>query len=69
MAVPLGVAKNTTSQSDSAPVPGSENARSTTPRSDGNIPDTGLPRSVRDVTASSSTSGCPDRQRISSTPV
>ncbi len=54
MATPCGVAKNTTSQLFRSALSGAENARSTRPRSDGNMSATGRPSSLREVIAVSS---------------
>src|SRR6266850_2044115 len=69
MATPCGVAKNTTSQPFSAFASGSVNDRSTRPRRLGNIAATGLPASLREVIARSSTCGCCASNLSSSTPV
>src|SRR6185503_13854662 len=69
MATPLGVAKNTTSQPRRLRAPGSLKARSTWPRSAGNIAATALPASLREVIAASSTCGWRASSRRSSTPV
>ena len=69
MATPLGVAKNTTSQRLRGESSGAVNARSTRPRSLGNIASTRVPASLREVIAASSTSGCCASRRNSSTPV
>ncbi|MNY50388.1 hypothetical protein D3C86_1858860 [compost metagenome] len=69
MATPWGVAKNTTSQSVSEAFSGAENASFTRPRRFGYMSATGRPSSLRDVMAVSSTLGCCDSKRSSSTPV
>ena len=69
IATPWGVAKNTRSQSLSGAEPGSLKASLTRPRRDGYISETGIPVSLREVIARSSTSGCWASRRSSSTPV
>src|SRR5687767_6215882 len=69
MQTPCGVAKNTTSQPRSARALGSLKASSTRLRRLGNIADTGVPASLREVIAFSSTCGCWASRRRSSTPV
>src|SRR5688500_1521401 len=69
MATPFGVAKKTTSQPASARAPGSVKARSTLRRRLGNMRATGVPASLREVIAFSSTCGCWTSRRSSSTPV
>src|SRR5438874_2181019 len=69
IATPLGVAKNTTSQPRRRSALGSVKASSTRPRRLGNIVDTGVPASLREVMALSSTCGCWTSSRRSSTPV
>src|SRR5688572_7864589 len=69
MATPFGVAKKTTSQPASARAPGSLKVRSTLRRRLGNMRATGVPASLREVMAFSSTCGCWTSRRRSSTPV
>ena len=69
VATPLGVAKNTTSQPRSACALGSLKASSTRRRRLGNIADTAVPASLREVIAFSSTCGCWASSLSSSTPV
>src|SRR6185436_10981236 len=69
MHTPCGVAKNTTSQPRSDFASGSVKASSTRLRRLGNIAATGVPASLREVIAFSSTCGCRTSRRRSSTPV
>src|SRR5712692_3231110 len=69
MATPWGVAKKTTSQPRSALASGAVKASATRPRRLGNIAATGVPASLREVIALSSTCGCCASSRRSSTPV
>src|SRR5688572_25006992 len=69
MATPLGVAKKTTSQPASARALGSTKGSSTRRRRLGNICATGVPASLREVMAFSSTCGCWTSSLRSSTPV
>ena len=69
IATPFGVAKNTMSHPASARGVGSVNVISTRRRKLGNMRATGVPASLRDVIAFSSTWGCWARSRRSSTPV
>src|SRR5687767_8984545 len=69
IATPFGVAKNTMSHPASARGVGSVNVISTRRRKLGNMRATGVPASLRDVIAFSSTCGCWASRRRSSTPV